>query len=103
MNRVPIYSTILDDEPDLAPVVGRFVARLPAFLDDLDQAWQQQDWARLRDVAHELKGAAGNLGFPLLMRSAALIETDARNQNSDGIGPLLAELRDVAERIAFDP
>lgn len=103
MNSEPIYSTILDDEPEFAPIVGRFVASLPGTLDGLRQAWKQHDWTRLRGAAHDLKGAAGNLGFPLLMRTAARIETDAIQQNEASMEQLFAELRHMVGRIAIAP
>ncbi len=103
MHNDPLYSTILADEPEFAPVVSRFVAGLPAMLNEISQAWQQHDWTRLRGAAHNLKGAAGNLGFPLLMQTAGRIEANALHQNSEGMEQLLAELQQLAARIAFDP
>ena len=102
MNNNPIYSTILKDEPELAPIIGRFVATLPALVDKLSLAWQQLDWARLSGAAHDLKGTAGNLGFPLLMRIAAVIETNATRQNAEGMEQLVSELRQMAARIAVE-
>ena len=103
MNTEPIYSTILDDEPEFAPIVGRFVASLPSMLDGLRQAWEQHDWSRLSGIAHDLKGTAGNLGFPLLMRTAARIETNANQQNEASMEQLFAELQHMAARIAIAP
>lgn len=103
MNSEPIYSTILDDEPEFAPIVGRFVASLPDMLDGLRQAWEQHDWTRLSRAAHDLKGTAGNLGFPLLMRTAARIETDAIQRNEASMEQLFAELRHMVGRVAIAP
>lgn len=103
MNNRPIYSTILEDEPELAPIVGRFLQRLPTLLGDMTQAWNQRDWTRLRGVAHELKGTAGNLGYPELMNAADRVEANARLQDDAGLEQLLDELRAVAARVAPQP
>jgi HPt (histidine-containing phosphotransfer) domain-containing protein len=103
MNNAPIYSAILEDEPELAPIVGRFVQRLPTVLGDMAEAWRQRDWARLRGVAHELKGTAGNLGYPALMQTADRIETHAKRQENAGIDQLLDELKGIAARVAPQP
>lgn len=99
MTETPIYSDLLDEEPDLEPIVSRFVARLPELVTTLQQAVQKTDWSHLREAAHDLKGTSGNLGFPELMRLANSIEQQALCRTSVELERLLSELDNLRLRI----
>ncbi len=59
----PICSTLLEEDPELADIVNRFVHCLPQRSGKLDDLFQRQDWSALGDQLHDLKGTAGNMGF----------------------------------------
>jgi HPt (histidine-containing phosphotransfer) domain-containing protein len=99
MNTAPILSDLVDEEPELLPLIERFIARLPAQLAGLDTHRRNGDWERLRETAHELKGAAGNLGFPELMDLAHTVETHAASRNSADLDRLLRDIAGVCARI----
>src|SRR5689334_17450419 len=61
----PCYSTLADD-PDMAELLALFVSELPQRLVDIRQAAQGHNWQEVRRLAHQLRGAGGSYGFPLL-------------------------------------
>src|SRR5437868_13931735 len=73
----PCYSTLSGD-PDLAELVALFVSELPQRLADIRQAAQEQNWQEARRLSHQLRGAGGSYGFPLLTAAAAQVESAAR-------------------------
>ncbi|WP_455233884.1 ATP-binding protein [Thiogranum longum] len=95
----PIVSNVLQDVPDLADLVVKFVEQLPAMLAPVDRAWKTKDWETLKDKAHDLKGVGGGYGFPQLTAVAGRIEFELAKQSYDDIEPLVAELWDLNQRI----
>lgn len=72
-----IYSAYGAD-PDLADLVQRFVAGLPARLVCMDRASCDGDLNELGRLAHKMKGAAGSYGFAQIAHAAAGLERAAR-------------------------
>jgi HPt (histidine-containing phosphotransfer) domain-containing protein len=99
MNTAPIVSELLDEEPEMLPLVERFVTGVPEHVARLRLHFQRGEWERLRDAAHELKGTAGNMGFPSLMKLADGIEKRAAKQSPDDLANLLSETEAVSARI----
>lgn len=99
MTDSPIHSDLLAEEPDLAPIVDSFVARLPSMVASLKAAWRSADWLHLREAAHELKGTSGGLGFPQLMHVADQIEAKAKLQTADNLDHLIAEFDALCARV----
>src|SRR5207248_4287172 len=77
----PCYSTLAGDS-DMAELVALFVGELPERLADIRQAAQGQNWQEVRRLAHQLRGAGGSYGFPILTTAAARVESIAREQIS---------------------
>lgn len=101
MINAPIYSSVLQNEPEFAPIVKQFIQRLPAVIANLNEAQRQQNWDRLWSSAHDLKGTAGNLGFPQIMRVVARIEANANLKVTANTADLIAELAQLSDRIAL--
>ena len=76
-----IYSTIGSD-PDLADIIAIFVDELPDRASKIEACFQRDDWDGLRQVAHQLKGAAGSYGFQPITELAARLESAVRNNES---------------------
>jgi CheY-like chemotaxis protein/HPt (histidine-containing phosphotransfer) domain-containing protein len=67
--------------PEIALVkrlVGSFLNRAPRHVADLDEAYQGGDLRVVEDVAHSLKGAAGNIGAVAVQEVCGRIEDEAR-------------------------
>ncbi len=99
MTGAPIVSEILGDDPDLMPLVERFVARLPVAVTKIRTQFDAGNWQELREAAHDLKGTSGNLGFPTLMELAHQIEQSAVNQSVDTAAKLIDDLELLLGRV----
>ena len=95
----PCYST-LSGEADMAELLALFVGELPERLADIRQAAQGQNWQEVRRLAHQLRGAGGSYGFPLLTAVAGQVEAVAQGQTSvQALREALDELTAVSERL----
>jgi CheY-like chemotaxis protein len=75
----------LRDDPEFAELVEVFVAGLPATLSRIDDAFRAGDLLDLARVAHQIKGAAGGYGYPLISDLARTVEQHAKDRaTADG-------------------
>lgn len=81
------------NDPDMIELVEGFVARVPARRTALWGAYESRDAVDLKRLAHQLKGAAGGFGFPILTQFAATLEA-AIDVNGDitSVEPQLRQL-----------
>ena len=93
-----IYSPLADN-PTFAPIIVKFVDRLPERLIDMCDAWDQRDYEELARHAHWLKGSAGTVGFHILTEPSGTLESLARNQDDDGLEDALERIIDIVVRI----
>ncbi len=95
----PCYST-LSGEADMAELLAQFVGELPQRLADIRQAAQGHNWQEVRRLAHQLRGAGGSYGFPLLTTAAGQLETIAQDKTSiQELRAALDQLTAVSERL----
>ena len=84
-------------DPEVALVkrlVGSFLNRAPRHVADLDEAYRRGDLRVVEEVAHSLKGAAGNIGAVAVQEVCGRIEDEARAGRLDtGVGDDLRTLR----------
>jgi HPt (histidine-containing phosphotransfer) domain-containing protein len=93
------YST-LAGEPDMAELLALFVSELPQRLVDIRQAAQGHNWQEVRRLAHQLRGAGGSYGFPLMTIAAGKVETIAQEQASiKELRTALDQLTAVSQRL----
>jgi diguanylate cyclase (GGDEF)-like protein/PAS domain S-box-containing protein len=85
------------DDPDMAEIVASFVNGLPAQLATLLDASKRDERALVSRIAHQLKGAAGGYGFPIITKSAARLEELAKSSVTP-ITQALEELVALCER-----
>jgi CheY-like chemotaxis protein/HPt (histidine-containing phosphotransfer) domain-containing protein len=75
---------VLDDpsisDAEREALIGNFLRRLPARLEQIDHALRTEDRAALRNGVHALAGAAGLFGFVDIARSARMIEQQIEQQ-----------------------
>jgi diguanylate cyclase (GGDEF)-like protein len=93
---VPAVLTDLQDAlGDALPTVIRtFIDDAARYIDELQQAIQQRDTARIRDLAHALKGSARNIGAERLAERVERIERLAGGASPDfpGLAEAAGEL-----------
>jgi HPt (histidine-containing phosphotransfer) domain-containing protein len=88
----PCYSSLSGD-PEMAELLALFVNELPQRLAEIRQAAQRHNWQEVRRLAHQLRGAGGSYGFPLLTIAAGRVEDIANEQTS------VKELRAALDRL----
>jgi HPt (histidine-containing phosphotransfer) domain-containing protein len=88
-----IRSTFADD-PDMLEIVGEFVGEMPERVQSLSEAFERGDPQTLRTLAHQLKGACGGYGFPVLSEAAAALEGELKRADYD-LGVVRRELDEL--------
>ena len=83
----------LADDPDLADLLPSFIEMLPKKVERLFELLSRQEMEELCQFAHQLKGAAGGYGFPLVTASAARLESQLHDSASlEQVTATVAEL-----------
>ena len=90
-----VVSEFANDE-EMAELVERFTAALPAVARRLEEALAADDREAIRRTAHQLKGSAGGYGFPTLTAAAGRLE--ARAREGEAPGAALADVTDLCRR-----
>jgi len=67
---------------------------------DMHRAWQEEDYTTVAELAHDIKGTGGTIGFDEFTAPAASIEESARQRQSQGIQAGIAELARLGEELA---
>ena len=63
----------------LVKLIGLFLVDIPDRIRDIHDACEKQDYERVRECAHAIKGVAGNLGADKLSAVAAAIELSVKS------------------------
>jgi signal transduction histidine kinase/DNA-binding response OmpR family regulator len=66
--------SVYADDPDMAELIEAFVGSLHEKRNAIARAAREADLEPLRRLAHQLKGAGGGYGFPILTSAAAQVE-----------------------------
>ena len=88
----PLYSSILDEDPDYIDLVNNYIGSLEPMKYDLLQAFEASDWESLRGLIHQVKGTGGGYGYEDITRVAAQIEFQIINQDYAEVSYLLQQL-----------
>ena len=83
----------------MADLASRFQASLPETIAKLERAVKQQDLAVLANLAHQIRGIAGGLGYPELGAYARTLEGMAQANDIAASQTAFFELRQAVERI----
>lgn len=98
----PIYSQLIDD-PDLCDLVKMFVDEMPARIEQLLKDFNAKNWDKLKNTAHNLRGAVGCYGFCEITPAVGKFEQALNDDISeDDIRQTLEELIDLCKRMAVD-
>ncbi len=81
-----------EDPTFFQDVIGMFLRQAPSLMNQLRKHNKQRDAESIRQTAHNLKGACGNLGARLMADVCEKIETKARTRDLDGMENLLTDL-----------
>ena len=92
-NKVSAPANSMDDDPAYRQLKQHFFQELPGRIDELIQAFGQEDWPTLQGKLHQLKGIAGSFGFPDASRIAAQLEHQLREGQRQELASGLERLR----------
>jgi HPt (histidine-containing phosphotransfer) domain-containing protein len=73
-----IYSEY-ESVPEIAKILSVFTDNLPPMLAEMRSTLRGGDETTLESLAHQLKGAGGGYGYPMLTAVAAQLEQAARD------------------------
>ncbi|MBD1581807.1 ATP-binding protein [Pseudoalteromonas sp. S16_S37] len=74
------WDSLLKSEK-FAQITQNYKRKLPNYLAQLEQHYQEQDWDALRALAHSLKGSAGCFGFMNIHSAAQTFEESLRTND----------------------
>ena len=60
---------------------------------------EEEDFDRIRSLAHNIKGTGGSYGFPELTHLAAVLESSARALDAQALTGGIRELKDFLEQV----
>lgn len=86
------------DDEDFRELRMEFVANLGPKIDKIKEYSQQQRWAALRDLAHQLKGVGGSYGFPEISEQSAMVENIIKQ---DRLGPIDEAVAQLIQRLEW--
>lgn len=97
----PLYSTLLEDEPDLIDIVEGFVNRYPELLTNISKLFASNQMDEFQTKIHELKGSGGNVGYLEITNICSQIEFQLSTGNRDEIQHLLDKLARLHPRMSL--
>jgi CheY-like chemotaxis protein len=71
------------NDDDIAHLVGQFLGGLSARRERMDEALAGQDAGTLKTEAHQIKGTAGAMGYPMMTRQAGTLEALLKESEPD--------------------
>ncbi len=98
-DEAPIYSSLIESEPDFIDIINMFLERLPLLIKNISDSFESGDWALLKEELHRVKGVAGNYGYNDLMQLVAKGEFVATSKDSAAFTALLVEIKAIEHRI----
>jgi signal transduction histidine kinase/CheY-like chemotaxis protein/HPt (histidine-containing phosphotransfer) domain-containing protein len=95
----PIFSTLVQGEPELSYIVSGYVGRLSEYESRIDTAATEQDWASLRRVFHDIRGTGTSMGYPMLTDIATNAGAFVREEKFDQLDEAIGQLHEYCDRI----
>ena len=92
VNMEELLSRVEQDRELLHELLSIFVGEFPVKLEELRDAMERQDLARVMVVSHGLKGMLSNLSIGQAASCAAQIEQIARNRQTGSLKEALSAL-----------
>ena len=77
----------------LADFIDMYTTQAPQRIEEISQALDEGDYARVMRIAHSLKGASGNLGAVAVAEVARRIELACQASEPEGVERMVEEIR----------
>jgi len=96
----PIHSALPMELTAFQLIVERFVVeKMPAAIEEIQAAVDQEDWQQLAERAHALVGSGGTVGFACFTEPARKLEQAARDRDVATAQNLLQEIKNLTGRL----
>jgi len=93
-----IYSELADDA-DLVELIDEFVAGLKDDIKAMHKVLDGCDYDGLRSLAHQMKGAGGSYGYPILTETAKILEEAAQAKDVEAGTTALEEFEALYQAV----
>ena len=87
------------DEDEFKEVAQLLITVSLTDMETLEQGLSENNPDKVKDAAHSIKGAAGNLGFMELSNCAETIENSARSQQIENLEPHVQTIKNWLQAI----
>lgn len=94
----PVESTLPVWQPGFRDVVEKFLIRMQAQIETMQDAVDREDYKALADLGHWLRGSAGSVGYAGFTELADRLEQHAK-QESDSVRNDVIAIAGYAERV----
>ena len=98
-NVSPIFSSLLQDDPEMGDIVVTFVNRLPEMTSEIIAAFADDDAEKMKLLIHNLKGTSGICGYNDIFEITKRIEFDLIANNLPAVVKLLEMLVLIQKRV----
>jgi CheY-like chemotaxis protein len=98
-DRQQALKRVVGNEKLLNQLIDMFRSEQPVRLSEMTQLLDGGRYDALREIAHNLKGVAGNLGLIAIQKVAAKLDQDIRTGNTNTAGQMLDELHEETARL----
>ena len=88
------------DEDEFKEVAQLLITVSLTDMETLEQGISENNPDLVKDAAHSIKGAAGNLGFMELSNCAEIIENSARSQSIDNLTTQVQTIKKILQAIS---
>ena len=93
-----IYSKLADDA-DLVELIDEFIAGLEYDIKAMHKMLDGCDYDSLRSLAHQMKGAGGSYGYPILTETAKILEEAAEAKDIEACTTVLDEFEVLCQAV----
>jgi HPt (histidine-containing phosphotransfer) domain-containing protein len=80
------------DEDFLKELIAIYIEEYTHNMKELEDACEQNDFPKIREIGHSLKGSSGNLSLPQLQEISFRIEKAGESKDASQIKRLLCDL-----------
>lgn len=91
------------DSAEFEKMIAEYKQGLPAQVKQLKQAKAENNWNKIIQISHSIKGSAGNFGFQKLTEKAAELEQSLREQNFSSQEQHFQTLLDELDFVILEP
>ena len=94
----PLVTSLPMDDPELRAIVLSYIESLPQQIQDIEEAYANEELSRLAELIHKLIGSGGMVGLDPLTQAALNVESCIHDKEIHQIKESIAQLRDVTQQ-----